>query len=200
MAADWGAVADEVDEGFGGAAADAFGGDVHFAAGAGEFGGVGEGCLIEAADAFSGARFAGFDGCVFAGECGECGIEDAAGDGEGEVAGGDAELEGGEFAALVEVDGLEFGAGLDVAFDDAAACGDEAGLGEGDFDVGAHLAEGGDEDAFDEFEGWCEGVVGAAFEAEGGWGGGVEECGEEGLEEEGGAACGADGELVRCAP
>ncbi len=49
---------------------------------------------------------------------------------------------------------------------------------------------------FEEIEGGGEGVVGAAFEVDGAWGGGGEERGENGLEDEGGGAGGADGEVI----
>ena len=85
--------------------ADAFGSDVGFAEAAGELLAVIKCCFVKAADAAARDRARGFQRLRRRRETGQRGIEHAPGDGDRQVAGGDAEAHGFELAALVEIDG-----------------------------------------------------------------------------------------------
>ena len=195
-AADRGTGADEVVHRLGSALADAFGGDALLAEAAGEFALLTEVGFNQAAQAEPGAGFAVLDRGVAGGHDLDGGIEHPAGERQRKLARQDADPRGDGVAAGDEVEREKLGAGFDPAFHDAATRRGEAGGVQGDRGFHTGLLQSRQEDAVEEVEGRRERVMGATFEFQGGRSGGLPQRGQQGLEEQAGAAGGADGEVV----
>jgi len=123
--------------------------------------------------------------------------EFALGDGVGKSSGEEGTAaNGSNRPAINEVEGAEAGRGLDLYLHFAGSDGKEPGTVEGKGHGRSHAIQDGQEGLLERVEGWCGGVVGAAAKTEMGGRGCGEERGKDGLENEGGAASGADFEAI----
>jgi hypothetical protein len=179
-----------------GAVADFFGGNSHFAESTGHCAGIRESALDEAGHTLTGTVWELVDAGVLAGHDLEGGLEHAFGDVRGKVAEGNADAGGLVVSPIGEIEGSEAAAGRDSAGDLATAGGSESMLSELGRRMESHALQRGLVDTFEKIEGRGERIVGSSAEMKGARFVRHGEGGQQGLQEQAGAARCADSEAI----